>query len=487
MKNETMPYLIPMVIRGEVITGDLITHKGRRGEFSFSTPDASKHFSKLVLPTPSAISDLYQLSFEDILDYLVELGDHLHLDKNVHLQKALEISKITSGLSNSVLEAAYQEMHKLFNREIIREIAETSVGIQHLEGWIETPRLDGRKIHVRAFGARSVHIVAGNLPEASTATIVRNAIIRSDALIKTPSNDPMTAVAIAQTMVEMAPDHPMTKHVAVAYWRGGDEAIETRLYQPRNVEKIIAWGGFASVKHISKYLQPGIDLITLDPKLSASIIGKEAFDSEQTMADVAVRLAIDIAAYNQEACVNARVVYVECDMGEAGIAKLNQLGEMVQKCVAGLPARITSQPKASAISKELVDELAAIEFSEDSYRVFGKDIKDGVMVVSQFDDPVDFSGKLANRVGNLVPVPSIDAAIKFVAAETQTIGVYPPALMKKIRDQLAFHGGQRLVALGYAANLYLATPQDGIEPIRRMCKWIFQEECTPETVMPNWK
>ena len=138
-------------------------------------------------------------------------------------------------------------------------------------------------------------------------------------------------------------------------------------------------------------------------------------------------------------------------------------------------------------SKARLDELAAIEFSEDSYRVFGKDIKDGVMVVSQFDDPVDFSGKLANRVGNLVPVPSIDAAIKFVAAETQTIGVYPPALMKKIRDQLAFHGGQRLVALGYAANLYLATPQDGIEPIRRMCKWIFQEECTPETVMPNWK
>jgi Acyl-CoA reductase (LuxC) len=483
----TKPYIIPLVARGEVVTDDLVTYQGRRGELSFSTPDCAKHFSKLLLASPSAISDLYQLSFDDILDYLVELGNCLHLDKNEYLGEALEISKMTSGLSDTVLEAAYLNMHRLFKRDIIREIAENCVGIDYLEGWVPGSRLDGRKVNIRAFGARSVHIVAGNLPEATAATILRNAITRSDALIKTPSNDPMTAVAFARTMVKMAPRHPMTRHVAVAYWRGGDEAIESRLYQPRNVEKIIAWGGFASVKHISKYLQPGIDLITLDPKLSASIVGKEVFASEQSMADVAVRLAIDVAAYNQEACVNARVVYVECDMDDAGITKLNTLGEMVQKCMADLPATITSQPKPGTVSKELVDELNAIEFSEDSYRVFGKDIKDGVVVVSQFDDPVDFSGKLANRVANLVPVPSVEAAISFVAAETQTIGVYPESLKRKIRDQLAFYGGQRLVSLGYAAHMSLATPQDGIEPIRRMCKWVFEEECEPESVTPLWR
>ena len=38
---------------------------------------------------------------------------------------------------------------------------------------------------------------------------------------------------------------------AGAEWRG------------RYVEKIVAWGGFASVQHVSKYIQPGIDLITV--------------------------------------------------------------------------------------------------------------------------------------------------------------------------------------------------------------------------------
>ena len=81
----------------------------------------------------------------------------------------------------------------------------------------------------------------------------------------------------------------------------------------------------------------------------------------------------------------------------------------------------------------------------------------------------------------------IDAAIRFVTAATQTIGVYPESLKKKIRNQLAFYGGQRLTSLGYAAHLSLATPQDGLEPTRRMCKWIFEEECDPQATAPLWK
>ena len=65
-------------------------------------------------------------------------------------------------------------------------------------------------------------------------------------------------------MYEMEPNHPLTKHVCVVYWKGGDTEFETSFYRPENIEKIIAWGGYASIKHITKYVGPGIDLITLD-------------------------------------------------------------------------------------------------------------------------------------------------------------------------------------------------------------------------------
>jgi len=38
-----------------------------------------------------------------------------------------------------------------------------------------------------------------------------------------------------------------------------------------------------------------------------------------------------------------------------------------------------------------------------------------------------------------------------------------------------------------ASALAIAMPQDAIEPIRRMCKWIVEEECDPAVVMPLWR
>ena len=65
-------------------------------------------------------------------------------------------------------------------------------------------------------------------------------IARCDAIIKAPS-DHLTAVAIARTLADVAPDHPITRHLVVGYWKGGDTEVEESLYQPRHIEKIVAW------------------------------------------------------------------------------------------------------------------------------------------------------------------------------------------------------------------------------------------------------
>ena len=70
--------------------------------------------------------------------------------------------------------------------------------------------------------------------------------------------------------------------------------------------KIVAWGGFASVRHVTRYIQPGLELISLDPKRSATIIGKDTFADEATMRDAALRAATDIGASNQTGCSSAR-------------------------------------------------------------------------------------------------------------------------------------------------------------------------------------
>jgi Acyl-CoA reductase (LuxC) len=55
-------------------------------------------------------------------------------------------------------------------------------------------------------------------------------------------------------------------------------------------------------------------------------------------------------------------------------------------------------------------------------------------------------------------------------------------LKEEIRDQLVFNGAQRLTSLGYMLKAAMAGPHDGIEPVRRMCKWIIDESSDPARV-----
>jgi len=467
---------VPLVIRGEIIDDCRLEFGGRRGELRFSAPDVRDHLSRLVLDTPSKMADLYELGFDDIVDYLARLGQRLSMTTNAHLQAAFEVSRHTSGLSESVLRYFYEQIPQSFLPEVVRETAQRLVGIDYLEGWVPQPSTvyQGPPSRIRAFGARCVHVIAGNVPSVGVGTVIRNAFTRSDAIVKSPSNDPLTTLALARTMIDMAPTHPLTRHLSVAYWKGGDEGVEQPLYDPRHVEKIVAWGGFTSIKHITRYLQPGIDLITLDPKHSATLIGAEAFADDATLWAVARRLALDIGTMNQEGCVNARVIYVVSGTDAAGLARLERLGQYTFEALQQLPMHLSTPHKA--FDAELKAEIDGLRFAGDDYRVFGGKNNEGAIIVSRDGAPVDFSRLLACRVGNLVPVDDAEAAVLSVNAYTQTIGIYPEALKERLRDRLAWQGAQRLVSLG-GAGLFkdAAIPQDGIEPVRRMCKWIVEQ------------
>ena len=470
---------VPLLIRGRVINDADVQFGGRRGDSAFTTADVRKHLTTLALSTPSALGDSYKLSFSELLDYLVELGSQLSLARNVHVQAAYELSRRTSGLTDDLLRNVYATFPRLLQREFLTAMIERTVGVRYLESWVPEMLPSGASVAIRAFGARTLHIIAGNNPGVSLLTIARVALTRSDAIIKSPSNDPLTAAAIVRTMIDMAPDHPITRHVSVAYWKGGDATVEEALIQPKNLEKIIAWGGLASVRHITKYIQPGIDLITLDPKLSSTIIGAEAFVSEAAMQIVAERLAHDVGAGNQEGCVNARVIYIQTGTSAAGIATANKFGKLVFAAIGALPSHVSGPAKQ--LDAVLAEEVQSLQLANDDFLVIGGG-KAGAVIVSQSDEPVDFARLLNNRTANLVPIDDLDIPIRAVNAYTQTIGIYPESLKPQIRDRLAFHGAQRLVSLGYASNsavMSLAGPQDAIEPLRRMCRWIVDESSDP--------
>lgn len=470
-------YEIPLLIRGELITDHMLDFDARRGELRFRTPDVAKYVDRLPLTDSTRMSDMYEhLSFADVVDFLDALSDRLDLATNPYMQEAYELSCLTSGLTPGILHDAYaRQIPGLLKADYVREVAELRIGIQALDGWTRHELLDGRVAHTRPLGARCVHITAGNSPGVAGITALWNAITRGDAVIKSPSNDPLTSLAIGRTMVEMAPDHPLTRHYSVAYWKGGNTELESRLYAPEQFEKVVAWGGFASMKHITRYLQPGLELVAMDPKLSATLVGKEAFASEASMRHVARLIAADFGGINQEGCANARVITIESGTDAAGLNRLERLANYTYEALQKLLPQV-SAPHPN-FSPELREEIEAIR-SSPFYRVVGAEANLGGVIVSRIPEPVDFSGLLACRVANFVPCDDIAEGLDRITIHTQTIGVYPESLKAKYRDKLAFMGGQRIVSLGNHLTMTQSLPHDAMEPVRRLCRWINDEDFT---------
>ena len=486
MSNQQEMPIVPLIIRGKIIEDNLIVHEGRGGGLSFRTPDVNKYIDELPLRNHGDLKDLHDLTTDEIIDFLVGFGEQLDITKNEHMQQALELSYDTAPTTKAIVEDEYNMISAFFNKGMLEDMIARERA--YFEGWVEMPRADGRICSVRAFGTRCLHIVAGNSPLISALSMARSVLTRGDAIFKSPSNDPVTAAAIFQTLCEYAPDHPVTKHFSVAYWKGGDESFERKFYLPANIEKILAWGGFASVKHVTRYIQPGLELISLDPKRSISVIGPETFEDEKKMKEAAIRVATDFGQLNQVACANARKVYVMTGTDSEGVAKANAFGQMAYDALLTLPEHISSKPKS--FDNGLKSNIEALQFQDEWYKVIGGEDDEGAVIVSQHPQPVEFDAALNDRVANFIPVDSLQEIADDCDAYTQTVGVYPESLKGEVRDLLPLYGAQRITSLGFAcAADSTAGPHDGIEPIRRMAKWLVDENCTtcdPGFNAPSW-
>ncbi|MHA1450475.1 MAG: acyl-CoA reductase, partial [Candidatus Hodarchaeales archaeon] len=385
LPRDNIDHEIPVeaVIRGKIYYGRDIEFSSRDGTVMFTGADPKRLITDLVLrDTSSLVSDFEDITVKEIISFLAETGQMLDYNRNTLMQDACELSKTFNGLTAPIIESAYRQVPLFFNKDILKVIVENEIGSRYLDGWIETPVPRGKAM-VRAYGAKALHIIAGNVPLVAALSIIRGALVKSDNIIKLPSNDPLTATAILKTMIEVDSSHPVVKHFSAVYWKGGDIDFERRLINPNYLEKIIAWGGHNSIKHIKTLVGPGIDLITLDPKFSVSIIGEEAFESDAAIREIAYLAAIDSAAYNQEACVSSRSHFVKTTP-EKAVKYSRYLYKFMQEQDPALSTVPKSFPAA------LQEDIDSLRYMEGFYEVTGGENGEGAVITSLAGEPVEF-------------------------------------------------------------------------------------------------
>jgi len=253
-----------------------------------------------VSKSAAILEDLYSITFEDIVDYLGELGDRLDLDTNPCGEKPLKSVVILPIFRGPVLEAVYRSSPLMLRRQSVREIAELRIGVRYLEGWVRDRLIDGRDIEVRAMGSRSAHVIAGNVPVVAIITLLRSAITRNDAIVKSAFKRSAHHGCDCPNDDRNGARSPADQTLVVGYWKGGDERVEQRIYQPRISRSLlpgVEWHRSSTLRNIFK---PGIELITLDPKTSTTLIGREALADDATMREVARRAAADLGGLDRK-------------------------------------------------------------------------------------------------------------------------------------------------------------------------------------------
>jgi hypothetical protein len=452
---------VPHVLKGETVLGADVEHQS--GSLRFATPklDLDQLVWSRLTPGPA-----FDVPTAEIVDLLQATSDALRDDAGGYLSEALERLVPTSSLGRPMLERMYADMWRKFQRpEVEFQLDNELGGAQVLDGWRPVRDPNGRTAAIRAFPPRLVHVLAGNAPGVGPQQVVRGALTKGVHLLKLPSNDLFTTPAVLRAMAQVAPGHPVVRSFSVAYWRGGDDSVESVLFRPQFFDKVVAWGGEATIRGVLKYIGPGFELVSFDPKTSISLVGREAFETEDALAEAVDAAATDATFLNQEACVASRFLFVE-----------GTTGDVDRFCEALLPQLSKERPFAAAsgspVPGEIREEIDVLKDMAPFYRVWGS--YDGTGTVIRSDDPVEFHP--IARVVNVVPVTSLSDAVRFADVATQTVGVYPASRKVDVRDALASAGVQRVVVLGHAGAASNGLAHDGFIPLHRFMRWVNDED-----------
>jgi hypothetical protein len=432
-----------------------------------------------------ALKPLYDLPFSEVLAYLRGLGRALVENAGV-VQRVRELSRRTAPHPDLFHDAAFAAFPLVLSPEVAAATVDRELayggrpGRDFLDGWVEldeTPfpgmtsflaqALFGRELpaaigptapSIRALPTRQLHITAGNAPAVPVFSLLRALATKSPAVIKSPYGAIMPGALAALAALSFAPDHPITRHLSIVYWRGGDAAIEDVLLAPMAFDRVVVWGAPDAVRSVQA--RAGLTrVLSFNPRYGLSLIGREAFAGD--LRPVAIRASLDTMIWSQKACTASFVHYVEGSAEDAA-----RYGEVLAGVLAEwdryAPAHVP--PSASAA----VRRMKRGKYPGATWRHNASGGGSTVMVLEGKFDMLD------HPMSRLVVVRRVDDLADVLATMhhgVAAIGVYPEGRRLELRDLLGMHGVSNVLPLGQVERSFGGMPHDGMRALADLVDW----------------
>jgi hypothetical protein len=329
----------------------------------------------------------------------------------------------------------------------------------------------GHRRATRACGpALSFHIFAGNVPGVAVTALVRSLLVKSPALAKLASGEPVLPVLFADAVASV--DADVGDALAVTYWPGGDTVPEAEALGAADL--VVAYGGDEVVASVRRRVRPEQRLVVHGPRFSAGLVTAAAL--EEDGETVAHEVAAAVACFDQHGCVSPHTVWVEDPQGHRVDGFVDAVAGELRRLGRDLPRGDLDAAEMSRIHQE----RGAAEMRGHAghpVRVVAGEGTGWTVVVDA--DPA-FRPSCLNRFLYILPVPSVQHAVDALTphgAYLQSVAVAgPPDIRTRLAGPLAAVGATRVTTF---ERLPWPPPEwhhDGRGPLRELLRWVDIED-----------
>jgi hypothetical protein len=431
------------------------------------------------------IQSLHPLDFGAVAAYVDAIGQAM-APAGAVVSRALPLAIACSDQPEYFVRLGFADVHAAFDgaalgRAVDRELEyDGRPGRAYLNGWVDITddiaagamaiaraEMGGameatpRKRRLRAVPTTQLHITAGNSPVVPAISALRAFATKGAVTVKLPSGALVAGAAFALAMHVTAPEHPLTRHASIAYWSGGEEAVESVLLRHGAFERIVVWGSRASVDAVASRAA-GTKTLVFNPRYGVSVIGRAAL-APGMIDEAARRAAQDTFVWNQQACIASLVHYAEGS------------GEEIDRYCAALTKELALWDVAHDHhpDRAMVGRIRAArrgELSDGKWTVNGPPVAPTSAVV-RMDRGFDLSAHPQARVVVVRPVDDLAETLNLMHSGVSSVGVFPIERIERLRDQICGRGVTSVIPLGEADTLFAGSPHDGMRPLTELVSW----------------
>jgi hypothetical protein len=283
------------------------------------------------------------------------------------------------------------------------------------------------------------------------------------AVIKAPHGSVTGTAVLTAAIARMDPDHPLTRHLSLLYWTGGDRRVEDALLVRGRFDRGVVWGSQATLTDLAPRMaaaDSAMRMLLFGPRVGLSLIGRDALTD---VPATAVRAAADSVIADQAACTASLVHLVEGSEADA-LAYCEELRSAMATWDRALP---------HIMARETAGRLRRLQRGAFAYGTWFENGHWPHLTSTVIYMPTAFDLALhpASRCVVVRNVSSLREALRMLHPGIGSVGVAPEAARTALRDEIVARGVDRVLPLGEAERGYPGMPHDGARVLSELVRW----------------